>query len=115
MSSTRLSGAEAIAYSAVENGSRIPIAAGELAQTLATGEGDSSHVRALFGDVSLSTLMQLAIEYDISDAALARAYANARRSHAASNPELDDFAAEQGIAADRDPAAADAAESARDE
>lgn len=63
---------------------------------LSTGEGDPSHVRALFGDVSLSTLMRLAIEFGISDAVLAQAYANARRNCAARNPDLDSFAAEFG-------------------
>jgi hypothetical protein len=93
---------EAIAYSAIENASRTPITRSELITILATGEGDPSHVRALFGDVSLGTLIKLAIAFGISDAALAEAYARARRLHAARQPDLDRFAAELGHVFDQD-------------
>jgi hypothetical protein len=88
--------AKATAYSAIENaGGSSPTFAG-LTAVLTTGTGDPSHVRALFSDLALSTLMRLAIEFEISDETLARAYVAARCVHAASNPELDQFAAEMG-------------------
>jgi hypothetical protein len=87
---------KATAYSAIENaGGSSPTPAG-LTAVLTTGTGDPSHVRALFSDLALSTLMRLAIELEISDETLARAYLRARSEHAASNPELDRFAAEMG-------------------
>jgi hypothetical protein len=87
---------KATAYSAIENtGCAAPTPAG-LRAVLATGAGDPTHVRTLFSDLSLSTLMRLAIEFEISDETLAEAYVRARAHHAASNPELDQFAAEMG-------------------
>jgi hypothetical protein len=49
---------------------------------------------------SLLTILQLAIEFGISDPDLAQAYARARRSCGARNPELDKFAAEFGYELD---------------
>lgn len=66
---------------------------------LAGGTGEPSHLAALFRDVSLSTLIRLAIRFEISDTTLARAYVRARELHGAANPELDDFAAELKIGA----------------
>jgi hypothetical protein len=94
---------EAVAYSAIENASRMPIDRAGLRTTLATGEGDPSHVRALFGDVSLSTLLRLAMAFGISDGELARAYGNARKNHAACQPDLDRFAAELGWGPEQTP------------
>ena len=59
---------------------------------LATGEGEGSHLRALFGDVDLHTLLRLATLLDIDDLTLARAYARARETAAAANAELDEYA-----------------------
>jgi hypothetical protein len=64
-----------------------------------SGEGEPSHVRVLFEEVDLITLMQLAIVFEISDAVLARAYLHAREVHRAYNPDLDEIACEMGIAA----------------
>jgi hypothetical protein len=55
---------------------------------LSTGEGEPSHLRALFGDVDLHTLLRLATLYAIDDATLARA----RQSAAAANADLDEYA-----------------------
>jgi hypothetical protein len=46
------------------------------------------------------TILQLAIEFGISDPDLAQAYARARRSYGARNPELDEFVAEFGYGLD---------------
>ena len=87
---------KATAYSAIENaGGSAPTPAG-LRELLATGAGDPTHVRTLFSDLALSTLIRLAIEFEISDDTLAQSYVRARSRHAASNPELDQFAAEMG-------------------
>jgi hypothetical protein len=87
---------KATAYSAIENaGGALPTPAG-LRAVLATGAGDPTHVRTLFSDLDLSTLMRLAIEFEISDRTLAGAYVRARTDHAASNPDLDRFAVEIG-------------------
>ena len=87
---------EAVAYSAIANASRTPTDRAVLRAILATGDGDPSHVRALFGDVSLTTLLRLAMAFGISDAELAQAYSLARRNHAASQPDLDRFLGEVG-------------------
>jgi hypothetical protein len=56
---------------------------------------------ALFGgDVSLTTLIRLAIAFEISEVTLARAYVRARDEYAA-NEELDEFAAELGVSTPR--------------
>jgi hypothetical protein len=79
------------ALSAIANASAVVVTRDDLPKILANGTGEPSHVRALFSDVSLSTLLRLAIAYEITDADLARAYARARQLHAAANPELDAF------------------------
>ena len=87
----------ATAISAIENVSRIPVSKADLKRILATGEGEPSHVRVLFEEVDLTTLMQLAIAFEISDAVLARAYVHAREVHGAYNPDMDEIALEMGI------------------
>jgi hypothetical protein len=82
----------ASALSAIENASRIPIRREDLRVLLATGEGEPSHLRALFGDVDLHTLLRLAAALDVDDEALVRAYARARKNVAAANSELDEYA-----------------------
>ena len=61
---------------------------------LKTGEGEPSHLRALFGDVDFNTLRRMANILNIDGETLARAYRAARRRTAAANLELDEFAAE---------------------
>jgi hypothetical protein len=86
----------ATAISAIENVSEISVSKADLKRMLATGTGEPSHVRVLFGEVDLTTLMQLAIAFKISDAALARAYVHAREVYGAYNPEMDEIAQEMG-------------------
>jgi hypothetical protein len=84
----------ATAISAIQNVSKISVSKADLKRMLAAGAGEPSHVRVLFGEVDLTTLMQLAITFDVSDVALARAYVHAREVYGAYNPEMDEFAAE---------------------
>jgi hypothetical protein len=94
--------AQAVACSAIENVRPYDVTRGELVKALSSGAGDPTLVRTLFGDVSLLTILQLAIEFGISDPDLAQAYARARRSCGARNPELDRFVAEFGYKLDFD-------------
>ena len=82
----------ASALSAIENASRVPIRREDLRALLTTGEGEPSHLRALFGDVDLHTLLRLAAALDVDDADLVRAYALARKTAAAANAKLDEYA-----------------------
>ena len=82
----------ASALSAIENASRVAVRREDLRALLATGEGEPSHLRALFGDVDLHTLLRLAAALDVDDATLVRAYARARQNAAAANAELDEYA-----------------------
>jgi hypothetical protein len=84
----------ATALSAITNASRTPARREDVRRMLQTGDGDSSHLRALFGDVDLHTLDRLATQFAIDDRTLARSYARARREVAAANSELDEFAAQ---------------------
>ena len=81
----------ASAVSAIENASSVPIKREKLRALLSTGEGEPSHLRALFGDVDLHTLLRLAAALDVDDATLVRAYALARKNAAAANAELDEY------------------------
>jgi len=85
------------ALNAIENASSIPVAREDLPSLLSTGEGEGSHLRALFGDVDLHTLLRLATLYDIDDLTLVRAYARARGAAAAANADLDEYAATYGF------------------
>ena len=85
------------ALNAIQNASRVPIAHADLAPLLATGEGEPSHLRALFGDVDLHTLLRLATLFDIDDPTLLRAYARARKNAAAANADLDEYAGAYGL------------------
>src|SRR5258706_15351724 len=84
----------AIAISAIENVSRIPVTKADIKRMLATGTGEPSHIMALFSDVDYSSIPRLAIAFGISDADLARAYVCARDTYAASNAEMDEFVLE---------------------
>jgi hypothetical protein len=85
------------ALNAIENGSRIPLSRDDLPRLLSTGEGEGSHLRALFGDVDLHSLLALATYFDIDDPTLVRAYARARETAAAANADLDEYAASAGL------------------
>ena len=87
----------ATAFSAIANGSSIPVGRDDLERMLQTGEGEPPHLRALFGDVDLHTLCRLAALFAVDDLTLARSYSTARRDAAAANAELDAFAAEFGL------------------
>jgi hypothetical protein len=91
----------ATALSAIANVSRVPATKADLKRMLVTGTGEPSHVMALFSDVGLTTLIRLAIAFEISDITLARAYVRARDEYAAANAEMDEFAAELGISTQR--------------
>ncbi len=82
----------ASALSAIENASTVPVRREDLRALLSTGAGEPSHLRALFGDVDLHTLMRLAEDLDVPDAEWVRAYALARREVAAANADLDEYA-----------------------
>jgi hypothetical protein len=88
----------ATVISAIQNVSRIPAGKGDLKRILATGEGEPAHVRVLFEEVDLTTLMKLAIAFDISDAILAKAFVHAREVYCLYNPDMDEIAREMGVA-----------------
>jgi hypothetical protein len=84
----------ATAISAIDNVSLIPATPEDVRRMLSTGEGEPSHVMALFSDVSYATLLRLAIVFGISDDDFARAYIHARDNYAAANPGFDAFVLE---------------------
>jgi hypothetical protein len=86
-----------VALNAIENASTVSIAPEDLRRLLSTGEGEGSHLRALFGDVDLHTLLRLATIFEIDDPTLVCAYARARVSAAAANADLDEYAASYGF------------------
>ena len=88
---------EQTALNAIENASRVPVRREDLRALLATGEGEGSHLRALFGDVDLHTLLRLATFYGLNDKTLALAYARARETAAAANAELDEYVQTCGL------------------
>jgi hypothetical protein len=85
------------ALNAIENASTFPVAREDIPRLLSTGEGEGSHLRALFGDVDLHTLLRLAAQLGIDDPTLVRAYARARSCAAAANADLDEYAATYGF------------------
>jgi len=87
----------AIAISAIENVSLVPVTEADIRRILATGTGEPSHVMALFSDVDYAVILRLAIAFDISDADLARAYVRARDTYAASNADMDEFVLEMEV------------------
>src|ERR1700730_9921729 len=96
---TRTYDPAATAISAIQNVSTIPVTKADVKRMLVSGAGVPSHVMALFGDVDFSTLMRLAIAFDIFDDDLANAYVHARDVYAARNPEMYEFAEEMAIIA----------------
>ena len=69
--------AELIREHTDEIASTIPVAREDIPRLLSTGEGEGSHLRALFGDVDLHTLLHLATLFDID----ARSRLRARSEH----------------------------------
>jgi len=69
--------AELIREHTDEIASNIPVAREDIPRLLSTGEGEGSHLRALFGDVDLHTLLHLATLFDID----ARSRLRARSGH----------------------------------
>jgi hypothetical protein len=84
----------AIAISAIENVSLIPVTRDDVRRMLSTGDGEPSHIMALFSDVPYPALLRLAIVFGISDDDFARAYMHARDAYAAANPDFDAFVLE---------------------
>jgi hypothetical protein len=84
----------AIAISAIENVSLVPITRDDVKRMLSTGDGEPSHIMALFSDVPYPALLRLAIVFGISDDDFARAYIHARNTYAAANPDFDAFVLE---------------------
>jgi hypothetical protein len=84
----------AIAISAIENVSLIPLTRDDIKRMLSSGEGEPSHIMALFSDVNYAALLRLAIVFRISDDDFARAYIHARDTYAAANADFDAFVRE---------------------
>jgi hypothetical protein len=84
----------ATVLSAIENASTVPVTANVVLAALRTGEGEPSHLRALFGDVSFETLVRVGIRYNVSNDEIGRAYTVAARSAGARNTDLDEWCAE---------------------
>ena len=74
---------------AVENASVEPITDAQIVAILRGGEGCGSHLRAVFGDVSLQGLSKAAAAYGIPLRTILGAYRRARDTAAAANGELD--------------------------
>jgi len=89
----------ATVISAIENVSRVPVNRADVKRMLLSGDGEPAHVRVLFEEVDLTTLMRLAISFEISDAALAKAYFHARERYHVHNPDIEEIARELRIAA----------------
>ncbi len=87
----------ASALSAIENASRVPIAREDLRALLATGEGEPSHLRALFSDVDLHTLLRLAAALEIDDQTLVKLTPTRAPDVAAANADLDEYARPFGL------------------
>ena len=84
----------ATVLSAIENASSVPVTESQVLAALRTGEGEPSHLRALFGDVSFETLIRVGIRHGISNNEIGHAYARAVGSAGARNTELDEWCAE---------------------
>jgi hypothetical protein len=84
----------AIAISAIENVSLIPVTRDDIRRMVSTVDGEPSHIMALYSDVSYAVLLRLAIVFGISDDDFARGYIHARDTYAAVNPDFDAFVLE---------------------
>lgn len=79
----------AAARNAVANASGRPVADGEIAAVLATGDGAGHVVRALFSDCAADSLLTLAFHLGLPSERLNAAYTTARVKHAAANETMD--------------------------
>ena len=79
----------ALALSAIRNASTVPVEREMIVPLLRSGEGEPSHLGALFGDVPFAALARLAAETGVSSRELWDAYRLARQRSAARNPELE--------------------------
>ncbi len=80
---------------AVENASNQPITEAEIIAVLQGAGGNPSHVRAIFGDVSLQAIASVGASAGTDLATILDAYRAAREAVAAANPELDAALAER--------------------
>lgn len=76
---------------AIENASQVPITDEGIRAILTGGSGHASHRRALFSDVSVSTLFRYLSATNISRQSMLFAYQAARDEVCAANAELDDL------------------------
>jgi hypothetical protein len=74
---------------AVENASNEPITDAGIMAILRGDSGVPSHLRAVFGDVSLASILSAGAAGGIPRQTILNAYRAARDSAAAANPELD--------------------------
>jgi hypothetical protein len=74
---------------AVENASNEPITNGGIIAILRGAEGTGSHLRAIFGDASLQALTSAGASQGVALRTILAAYAAAKATAAAANPELD--------------------------
>jgi hypothetical protein len=74
---------------AVGNASQEPITDAGIMAILRGGGGVPSHLRAVFGDVSLASILNVGASAGISRRTILDAYRTARDSVAAANPDLD--------------------------
>lgn len=74
---------------AVENASQDPVQDQHLVAILRGHGATGPQRRALFGDVSVQGLLRAAAAHGIDRPTLLAAYAEAKRTDAAANPELD--------------------------
>ncbi|MBS0641011.1 MAG: hypothetical protein U1E70_20440 [Acetobacteraceae bacterium] len=74
---------------AVENASVDPVTDAAILAILRGEGGNSSHLRALFGDASLSAILAAGAGAGINRSTILDAYRSARATAAAANPELD--------------------------
>lgn len=74
---------------AVGNASNHPLSDTEIVAILRGGHASGSHLRAVFGDVSLRAIAHAGASHGIEMPTILAAYQAARASAAAANPELD--------------------------
>ena len=74
---------------AVENASTVPITDEQIVAMLAGGDGCVSHLQAIFGDVTLQALSRAGAAHGIALGTILDAYARAKETALAANPELD--------------------------
>ncbi len=89
MDATSAPGMLAIRHAA-ENASNEPITDAGIMAILRGEGGSASHMRAVFGDVSLQSISKAGAACGIPLPTILEAYRIARRTVAAANPELDE-------------------------